>query len=618
MVECVPPVHSTLAEITGFLERYPPFSTLRDEALAAFAATVEIEYFPAGAEILAQDGSASEHLYVVRSGSVALVDDSTVVDVLEEGESFGHPSLLSGMPPTFTVRAHEDALCLLFAIEPALAVLTDPAGVRFVVASLTDRLEKSAASRPKAPWGTGRIASRTRPPLVCTPAVTIREAARRMTDAGEQSVVVPLAGGGHAIVTDHDLRARVVTGEISVDAPVSALAAVATPVVPADRKLFEVLVDMVAAGVDTVLVEKDGIVVGVADHDAVLDPGVSSPLFVRREVERAADVSAVAAAVGELPRIAVRLLDASAAPQDVLATLSSMADAVTRRLTELAVASLGEPPTPWAWLALGSEARREQTLATDQDNALAHEEGDGEVDRYFETLAKHVNRWLAECGYAECRAGVMARNPGWRLSRRGWTELLETWLRPPSRRDVHMAMIGLDLREVTGPMRIEADLQAMLATAPSHPYFLERLGQAALESRPPLGFLRELVVERSGDHVGTLDLKRVGTSPIVSFARRAAFSVGSTATSTVDRLRAAGARGSVASETALELEEAFVTLCRVRLEHQAAQIERGEPPDNHVDPLELAPLARRQLKEAFRAVARAQRSLETRAATRIP
>jgi CBS domain-containing protein len=229
-----------------------------------------------------------------------------------------------------------------------------------------------------------------------------------------------------------------------------------------------------------------------------------------------------------------------------------------------------------------------------------------------------MNLSLEECGYASCRAGVMARNPGWRLPRSEWISLFEMWLLPPTRRDVHMAMIGLDLREVTGPLRIQADLDEILATAPSHPLFLERLAQTALETRPPLGFLREFVVERTGEHVGTLDLKEVGTGPIVSFARRAALAAGSTATSTVDRLRAAAAREGIAGDTAAELEEAFVAICRMRLEHQAAQVERGQTPDNHVDPRELAPLARRQLKEAFRAVARAQRTLDARVATRIP
>jgi CBS domain-containing protein len=612
-------VHSTLEEVTRFLERHPPFSALTEEALTRLAASAEIEYFPAGTEILTRDGPPSEHLFVVRRGAVELVGDDGVVDVLEEGESFGHPSLLSGMPPAFTVRACEDTLCLLFPAEATVAALADPAGVRYLAATLAERLERSAARRDATPWVSGRVGSRMRPPVVCEPTASVREAAVRMTDAGASSVVVPRDGGGYGIVTDRDVRARVATGEVALDAPLSELVAGSALAVGADRPVLEVLADMLAAGVEeAVVVDGDGGLAGTLDHSTLLAVESASPLVVRREIERAHDVEALARATAEIPRLAVRLLDASAAPLDVLALLSSVADAATRRLTDFAVEELGEPPAPWAWLALGSEARREQTLATDQDNALAYDGDDEDVHEYFAVFAERVNAWLAACGYRECRAGVMARNAGWRLTRDGWHELYERWLRPPTRRDVHMAMIGLDLREVAGPLRIEAELSALLATAPSHPYFLERLGQAALETRPPLGFLRDLVVERSGEHVGTLDVKAVGTSPIVSLARHAALAAGATPASTVDRLRAAAARGTLPGETALELEEAFVTLCRVRLEHQAAQVERGVEPDNHVDPGDLAPLARRQLKEAFRAVARAQRTLDARVATRIP
>jgi CBS domain-containing protein len=212
----------------------------------------------------------------------------------------------------------------------------------------------------------------------------------------------------------------------------------------------------------------------------------------------------------------------------------------------------------------------------------------------------------------------MARNPGWRLTRTGWLDLFERWLRAPTRHDVHIAMIGLDVRAVAGPLPIQRDLDALLETTPAHPYFIDRLTRAALELRPPLGFLRDLVVERSGEHVGTFDIKSGGVGPVVNLARLYALSAGSTARSTVDRLRAGAARGSVPAERAEELREAFATLCRVRLEHQAAQVEQGATPDNHVDPRELPPLARRELKEAFRAVARAQKALDTRAATRIP
>jgi CBS domain-containing protein len=297
--------------------------------------------------------------------------------------------------------------------------------------------------------------------------------------------------------------------------------------------------------------------------------------------------------------------------------LATATDAVTRRLVELAIDELGEPPAAWAWLALGSEARREQTLATDQDNGLAYD-GDGpDVEAYFSSLAERMNTWLATCGYAECRAGVMARNPGWRLSREGWIELVESWLRQPTRHRVHIAMIGLDLRTIAGPLAVERDLDALLETAPQHPYFLDRLARAAVESPPPTGFLREFVVERTGEHVGTLDIKRGGVGPIVNLARLYALSAGSTARSTADRLRAGVAHGSVPPDRGKELEEAFATVSRVRLEHQAAQVERGTTPDNHVDPRQLPPLARRELKEAFRAIARAQKGIDTRTATRI-
>jgi CBS domain-containing protein len=615
----VPPLHATLAEITGFLERHPPFSALSGEALDRLAATAEIEYFPAGTEILRHEGPPSSHLFVVRTGAVELVDDGGVVDVLDEGESFGHPSLLSGLPPAFTVRAREDSLCLLFPAEAAVSVLSDPAGVRYVVATLSERLARAVSRRDPAPWGTGTIAQRVRAPVTCDPRTSIRDAATRMTEAGERSVVVRLDDGGYGIVTDHDLRARVVTGEVAPDAPLETVVRSATPTVSPDRQVFEAVLDMLEKGVEQLVVVDDrGSLLGVVDHAALLDLNAPSPFVVRRGIEHARDVSELAAAVGELPHVAVRLLDASVEPLDVLSTLATTADAVTRRLTDLAIAELGEPPAAWAWLSLGSQARREQTLATDQDNALAYDGDRDEVDPYFAALAERVNGWLSDCGYALCRAGVMARNAGWRLPRAAWGDLFRTWLVAPTKRDVHMAMIGLDLREVAGPLHVEQELLRILGSAPEHPYFLERLGQAALEHRPPLGFLRELVVERTGEHAGTLDLKTVGVGPIVSLARRHALAAGATATGTVARLRAAAAGGTLDETSAQELEEAFVAISRFRLEHQAAQVERGVAPDNHADPRELTPLARRQLKEAFRAVARAQRSLETPVATRIP
>jgi CBS domain-containing protein len=616
----MPPSHETLCEITGFLERYPPFSALSAETLTTLAEHVEIEYFPAGAQILLQEGAPSPCLFVVRTGSFELLDESeVVVDVLDEGEPFGHPSLLSGPAPAFTARAREDSLCYLIPSEPTVAALADPAGVRFLTATLETRLEHAVSrARRATPWSLSHLGALARPALVCTPDTTIRDVAIRMSDEHESCVVVPVAGG-YGLVTDRDLREKVVGGDVSADAPIARMVRTPALSVGPERLALDALVDVLEAGAEHLLVVgAEGDLLGIVGHDALLQLDAMSPVAARQRIERATDIAGLARAVTDLPRIALRLLDADVAALDVLAVLSAMSDALTRRLAELAVADLGPSPAPWAWLSLGSEARREQTLATDQDNALAYEVADAEVEPYFATLAERVNVGLATCGYAECRAGVMARNPGWRLSRDEWLELFDGWLHTPSRRDVHIAMIGLDFRSVAGPLAIDDDLDALLETAPRHPYFLERLTRAALELRPPTGFLREFVVERSGEHVGALDIKSGGVGPIVNLARLHALSAGSTAKSTVDRLRTAAALGTLSDETAQELEEAFVDICRVRLEHQAACVARSEEPDNHIDPRELPPLVRHELKGAFRAVARAQRAIDTRAATRIP
>ncbi|HSF61567.1 MAG TPA: cyclic nucleotide-binding domain-containing protein, partial [Gaiellaceae bacterium] len=210
----MPEVHSTLREITDFLERHHPFSALHADALATLARTAEIEYFPAGAEILSQEGPPSEYLYVVRRGAVELLYEGQVIDVLEEGEPFGHPSLLSRLPPAFTARAREDSLCLLFPAEATVRALADPAGVRFLAATLEGRLERGLARAHRAtPWGTSHVAALARPALVCARDMSIRDVALRMTQENEECAVVPLTAG-YGLVTDRVLREEVVAGGV--------------------------------------------------------------------------------------------------------------------------------------------------------------------------------------------------------------------------------------------------------------------------------------------------------------------------------------------------------------------------------------------------------------------
>ncbi|MGH3030025.1 MAG: putative nucleotidyltransferase substrate binding domain-containing protein [Gaiellaceae bacterium] len=608
-----------LGEITGFLARHPPFSALSREALERLVRRGEIEFFSAGSDILAQAGVPSRYFYVVRRGSVELLDAGEVVDVLDEGEAFGHPSLLSGLPPAFTVRAREDCLCYLFPAEPTLAALSDPAGLTFLATTLEDRLERaSARSRRGFSLGTARVGALASPvPVIPSPAVPIQEVAAQMTEKRASSAVV-IDGDAFGIVTDTDLRARVVARSLPPDAPAATVMSASALTAPPERLAFDALVDMLEAEIHHLLViDAEGRLLGVVTHAALLNLDSPSPFTLRQEITRAEDVAALAKALDALPQVVVKLLDGGVEPVDLGDVIATTSDAVVRRVLELAVLELGDPPCSWAWLALGSEARREQTLATDQDNGLAYDGPEDEVEGYFAVLAERVNGAIADCGFKACRAGVMARNRPWRRTRASWMELFDTSLRFPDRERVFLATIAFDLRRVAGPLRLEEEVADLLATAPERPAFLTRLRRRALDFRPPTGFLRDFVVERSGERVGTLDIKRGGVMPIVDIARLYALAAGSSTVGTLDRLRAAGARGSLEGIRATELSEAFATVTRIRLEHQAAQVERGHPPDNRINPRELPPLARRELKESFRAIAQVQKALEPRVPTRL-
>src|SRR5215207_1144679 len=195
-------------DIAEFLHRHPPFEELDEEALDELAETVEVEYFPAGTTIFRQGEKPREHARIVRRGTVELIDRGRVLDVLGEGELFGHPSMLSGLPTGFEARAGEDTLCYRLPAEKVVPLLTRPAGLRFVARSLLARPKPGAGSPPEgldlARQPVARLALQQ--PVVCEPRRNVREVARRMAQEEASSALIRVPEGRFGILTDHDLR----------------------------------------------------------------------------------------------------------------------------------------------------------------------------------------------------------------------------------------------------------------------------------------------------------------------------------------------------------------------------------------------------------------------------
>jgi CBS domain-containing protein len=593
-------------DVADFLAPHPPFDALEPADVARVAEAAEVEFHPTGTEIFQQGAGPVEHVWVVRTGAVEIVHDGRVLDLVGPGELFGHASMLSGLPTGFAAIACEDTLCYRIRAEVARPLLARPAGLRYVTRSLLEAFAGDEGGEPAVNPAQRPVSELMRVPLVlCSPDTSIREAARRMADEGATSVVVDLGDDGLGVMTDRDLRSRVVAAGVDPEAPVSQVMSAPAYTVTADRTGSEVLLDMLDRGIRHFpVVSPTGRVVGVVEDSDLVAVATRSSFHLRGAIARAGSPTEVAEAAAGLRPAIVALHDARVAATDISAIHSVVADAVVRRLLDLTVES---PPAPFAWLALGSIARREAVPSSDIDSALVWYSDSDEPRAELTALASQVMDGLAACGFKADPKGAIASRPLFARSHAAWRAAVASWLGDPTQeKALILVSLVVDGRPVWG-IRTGPPVPDAFKEARSRPELLHLLAQFALSHRPPTGFLRGLVVEDSGEHRGRLDLKRGGIVPIADLARWAALAAGVTHASTPARLRAAAAAGTLEADDAQLLEEAHELIAGLRLAHQVEQLKAGIEPDDFLDPGELSPLTRSTLKEAFRAVAGVQR-----------
>jgi CBS domain-containing protein len=596
--------YESLEGIVSFLASVEALRTLERDQLVRIAQAVGSCSLAAREVLIVEGGQPSAQLWVLRDGSLDLLRRDQLVTVMTPGELLGYASLLTQTAPAFTVRARTDCTLYCIPADLSLDLLSREDGVRWLATTQRDALLYAARSlSPMPEVQTLPVTSVMRgAPLVCGPETTVTEAAGLMTQGGRSAILVR-AREGLGIVTDTDLREKVVFGGVSRDGPVSAIMTSPVHTISGETLAAEATVAMLARGIHHLPVTgKDSVLIGVVSSADLMSLEGRNPFALRSSFARAqTEDELVAAAVG-VSTLFCDLLAAHVEPPLVCRVLTVLHDSLTARLLEFAFERHGAPPVDYAWLVFGSAARHELTLASDQDNGLAYADTDDPAARdYFRRVAEDVNDGLSRCGIEADAHAVLAREDEWRMSASAWTGVFRDCLLGSDGERLMRAAVVFDYRQAAGQLYVERALTEVMHDTPKHARFKAGLGELGSEIRSPLGF-RGRLPER-------LDVKASGLLPIQNLARYHALSRGITIQPTLERLTALAGVDAGRADTYLVLREAYLTMRTVQLDHQAEAVRSRQDPDNMIDTDRLRPLTQATLREALRVVATAQQQL---------
>jgi CBS domain-containing protein len=599
--------------VLNFLENTLPFKELEDNTLRELSRQCIIDFFPKDTLIFQQDVTDVAYLYIIQQGGVrSFLKDGggevTLKDYRGEGEHFGALALIQDTKANLNIETVEDTFCFLFPKKAFLQLLkSEPKATNYFLRSLSEKLVKSAYKELRQHKVTARsdnafylfttqVGDIKTAPQKITTTTSVQEAAAAMSRFGIGSLLVEENYKVIGIVTDKDLRTKVVARGMDYNTPVRDIMATPVQTIPGNAFCFDALLTMMKKRIHHLAVESQGVINGiVTTHDLMVVQG-TSPLYLFKEISGVRSIEGLYPMSKKIPMVVRSLIEDGAKGGNITRMITIINDHIVEKLLTMLLAKHGTPPMPFCWMLMGSEGRQEQTFLTDQDNALLYLASDDKdiqqkSAEYFSAFSEDAINHLEKCGFPRCT----------------WQRTFDRWIRVPDPKEVLNSTIFFDFRAGFGDKQLAENLRDHLAQViPKNELFLYHLAKDCLNVRPPLSFFRNFIVEKNGEHKNSLNLKYNGLTPFVDFARVLALKNGLKESNTLGRFQLLRDLQLLSPEFYAEIIAAYEFIMQLRLIHQLHQTENNEPLDNYLNPARLSDLEKQTLKEAFEVIRRMQ------------
>ncbi|MFV0574025.1 MAG: DUF294 nucleotidyltransferase-like domain-containing protein [Vibrio sp.] len=620
-------MEAELQEIQNFLAQYPPFNSLDEEKLIYISSHVEISYFRENSPII-EFGDKIQDLFMVRSGAVEIFRrDGELYNRLDEGDIFGQMGLLMKGKVRLPATAIEDTLlyCIPETIFHELCD-TEETFADFVEVENNARLRQAISENKNAnDLTTSKVKTLlSREAFTLDRTESIQTAAKLMADENTSALIITDASiqldEEHetqvvGIVTERDLCTRVLAQGLDSATAINEVMSHELITLDHNAYVYEALLAMLRCNVHHLPIFKNKQPIGIIEVSDIIRYESQNSLLLVSQIFQQQSIEELEQLSEQVKDCFVRLVNEDANSHMVGSAMAVIGRSFKQRILELAEEQFGKPPIPYCFLALGSMARDEQLIVTDQDNAIILDNSyDAKLHgKYFEQLAEFTCQALARCGYHLCTGDIMATNPMWRMTRTEWEECFADWIDNPNPKALLNSSIFFDLDGVHGKTKWAESLNGFIVRrARKNNKFLACLARNAIGRTPPLGFFKGFVMEKDGQHRNSINLKRRGTAPLADLIRVHALAVGSRSQNSFERLDDIIEAGILPKGRAEDLQDAMEYISMVRIKHQAMDVESNMEPDNNIEPENMSDFDRRNLKDAFQILSNAQNFLKYR------